>query len=214
MQQRDVDWMGKPAPNWPSAGAFAGTPAPDFPIFRPGQPCNAPSHLGRKPIERQHATTGSRGKASPRFTPAAPRAEFTRLIGIPLADGIRSRSATASSPHRAQSGDKAAQEGCERFSEPKPSRCRFCRPKRFLTPRRWILPLTHSESPFLVAVRRPPSGIEPPPAASVLGGGAGFRRAKRGGVCAGTNRTGDAQPVHGLVQRPDSAGFLHRLASL
>ena len=107
-----------------------------------------------------------------------------RLIdySAPLAGGIRSRIATASSLHRARRGDKASQEGCQRFSEPLPSRCRFCRPKRSQRPRRWILPLTHSESPSLVAVRRPPSGIEPPPAASVLGGGAGFRGAKRGGV--------------------------------
>lgn len=118
------------------------------------------------------------------------------------------------SRHRAERGDKASQEGCGRFSETSPSRCRFCRPKPFLRPRRRILPLTHSESPSLVAVRRPPSRIEPLEAASVLGGGAGFRGAKRGGVCAGTNKSGDAQPVHGSVQGPEFAGFLHRPASL
>jgi len=38
-----------------------------------------------------------------------------------LAGGIRSRSATASSPHRAQRGDKASQKGCERVLQPLPS---------------------------------------------------------------------------------------------
>lgn len=132
----------------------------------------------------------------------------------PSCGRIRSRGAAASSLHHAERGDKASQEGCGRFFEALPSHCRFCHLKRFLRPRRRILPLTHSESPSLVAVRRPPFGVQPPEAASSLGGGAGFRGAKRGGVCVCTDESGDAQAVHGLVQGSDSAGCFHRSASL
>lgn len=162
--------------------------------------------IGRQPgLSREHR---------PQIYPSRAAGRVHPIDRHPLAGAIRSRSATASSLHCAQRGDKASQEGCQRSSQPLPSRCRFCRPKRFLRPRRRILPLTHSESPSLVAVRRPPSGIQPPTAASVSGGGAGFRGAKRGGVWPGTNRSTDAQPVHGLVEPPDSAGPLHRPASL
>ncbi len=180
-----------------------GTPAPDFPVFRPIPPHQARSHLGLGPIERRNATIAVAGKSAPDLLRAAPRAKVIRLTEHSIAGGICSRSATASSLHRAQRGYKASQEGCQRVSQPLPSRCRICRTKRFLRPRRRSFATHALGEPILVAVRRPPSRIKSPEAASGLGGGAGFREAKRGGVCAYTNSFGDAQAFHRLVQGLD-----------
>lgn len=212
----DIDRpAGKPDPNWPPAGVFAGTPAPKSGDFRPKQVSTPASSGAAGQSAVQFRPRASRPWESPsqiRPGGAAGRAHSTDRH--PSCGRIRSRGAAASSLHHAERGDKASQEGCGRFFEALPSHCRFCHPKCFLRPRRRILPLTHSESPSLVAVRRPPFGVQPPEAASSLGGGAGFRVAKRGGVCVCTDESGDAQAVHGLVQGSDSAGCFHRSASL
>lgn len=144
------------------------------------------------PRIRLAAGRHERGKARPRFRLVPRRAWSTSTLGTPFSRRIRGSPATTSSFHRALRGDKASQEGCGGFLEAQPSRCRFCRPERFLGPHRSILPLTHSESPSLVAVRRLPFGIQPPEAASVLGGGAGFREAKRGGGSLSKALAGDS----------------------
>lgn len=94
------------------------------------------------------------GKPAPVLVPAA-AGECQRIDRHPTFRGSRGPPATAPSLHRALRGDKASQEGCRRLLWAPALRCRFCHPERFLGLLRWLAPPTHSESPSLVADRRP-----------------------------------------------------------